>query len=339
MKSKEWSQKVREEIVSLHKQGKGYKTIANALNVPKSTVLSIVHKFRSKGTVATLPGRGRKKKISAASTRFLRRQVVKNPRLTAKDLQQDLAAAGTSVSTATVRRTLNAEGLHARTPRRTPLLTQKHKNSRLHYAQNHINKPQRFWNSVLWSDETKLELFGPMDQRYVWRKKNEAYAEKNTLPTVKHGGGSVMLWGCFASSGTGKLYRVEGKMNSIKYQEILGENVMPSVRKLKLGRHWTFQQDNDPKHTSKSTKAWFQQRSWKILEWPSQSPDLNPIENLWWDLKKAVAKRKPKNIRELEAIACEEWAKIPQERCQKLVSGYASRLEHVLKAKGGSTKY
>ncbi len=94
-----------------------------------------------------------------------------------------------------------------------------------------------------------------MDQCYVWRRKNEAYAEKNTLPTVKHGGGLVMLWGCFASSGTGNLRCVEGKMDSIKHQEILGENVMESVRKLKFGRHWTFQQDNDPKHTSKSTKA------------------------------------------------------------------------------------
>ncbi|XP_062279112.1 meprin A subunit beta-like [Scomber scombrus] len=157
-----------------------------------------------------------------------------------------------------------------------------------------------------------------MDQRYVWRRKNEAYAVKNTLPTVKHGSGSVMLWGCFASSGTGNLQRVEGKMDSIKYQEILGENVMPSVRKLKLGRHWTFQQDNDPKYTSKSTKAWFQKKSWKILEWPSQSPDLNPIENLWWDLKKVVAARKPKNISELKAFAHEEGAKIPQERCQRL---------------------
>ena len=85
------------------------------------------------------------------------------------------------------------------------------------------------------------------------------------------------------------------------------------VRKLKVGRHWTFQQDNDPKHTSKSTKAWFQKRSWKILEWPLQSPDLNPIENLCRELKKAVASRKPKNISELEAFAHEEWAKIPQD--------------------------
>ena len=126
-----------------------------------------------------------------------------------------------------------------------------------------------------------------------------------------------MLWDCFASSGTGNLHRVEGKMDSIKYQEILGENVTPSLRKLKLGCHWTFQQDNDPKHTSKSTEAWFQKKSLKILEWPSQSPDLNPIENLWWDLKKAVAARKPKIFCELKAFAHEERTKIAQDHCQK----------------------
>lgn len=71
-----------------------------------------------------------------------------------------------------------------------------------------------------------------MDQRYVWRRKNKAYEEKNTLPTVKHGGGSIMLWGCFASAGTGKLQRVQGTMNSLQYQEILDDNVMQSVTNL-----------------------------------------------------------------------------------------------------------
>ena len=68
--------------------------------------------------------------------------------------------------------------------------------SQLQYAKNNMDNPQRFWDAVLWSDETKLELFGPMDQRYVLRRENDAYKEKNTLPTVKHSGGSVMLWGC-----------------------------------------------------------------------------------------------------------------------------------------------
>uniref|UniRef100_A0A8C5PAN1 Tc1-like transposase DDE domain-containing protein n=1 Tax=Leptobrachium leishanense TaxID=445787 RepID=A0A8C5PAN1_9ANUR len=169
--------------------------------------------------------------------------------------------------------------------------------------------------------------------------KNKAYEEKNTLPTVKHGGGSIMLWGCFASAGTGKLQRVQGTMNSLQYQEILDDNVMQSVTNLRLGRRWTFQQDNDPKHTSKSTRAWLQIKGWNILEWPSQSPDLNPIENLWWDLKKAVAVCKPKNVTELEAFAHDEWAKIPVDRCKTLVSSYASRLKAVITVKGCCTKY
>jgi len=68
------------------------------------------------------------------------------------------------------------------------------------------------------------------------------------------------------------------------------------VRKLKLGLHWNLQQDSDPKHLSNSTKAWLQKKSRKILQWPSQSLDLNLIENIWWDLMKAVAARKPKKI-------------------------------------------
>uniref|UniRef100_A0A8C5Q6T5 Tc1-like transposase DDE domain-containing protein n=1 Tax=Leptobrachium leishanense TaxID=445787 RepID=A0A8C5Q6T5_9ANUR len=75
------------------------------------------------------------------------------------------------------------------------------------------------------------------------------------------------------------------------------------------------------------------------FEWPSQSPDLNPIENLWWDLKKAVAVRKPKNVTELEAFAHDEWAKIPVDRCKTLVSSYASRLKAVITVKGCCTKY
>jgi len=162
---------------------------------------------------------------------------------------------------------------------------------------------------------------------------------KRTRPASSEAcGGSVTLWGCSAASGTGDLQRVEGTMESVKHQGILGKNVMPSVMKPKLGRHRTFQQVNDPRHTSKSTKARFQKKKWKILEWPSQSPDLSPIGNLWWDLKKAVSKRTPKNMTELEAIAHEQWAQIPQERCQQLVSGSASRLQQVMTATGCSTK-
>ncbi|KAK6308766.1 hypothetical protein J4Q44_G00202290 [Coregonus suidteri] len=89
-------------------------------------------------------------------------------------------------------------------------------------------------------------------------------------------------------------------MDGAMYREILANNLLPSVRPLKMGRGWVFQHDNDPKHTARATKEWLCKKHLKVLEWPSQSPDLNPIDNLWRELKVCIAQRQPRNLKDLE---------------------------------------
>ena len=150
-----------------------------------------------------------------------------------------------------------------------------------------------------------------------------------------------MFWGCCAASGTGCLECVHDIMKSGDYQGgILECNVQPSVRKLGLHRRsWVLQQDNDPKHTSKSTQEWFNTKRWTVLKWPAMSSDLNPIAHLWGDLKTVVGRRHPSNLGELKQFAQEEWAKLPRERCRKLIHGYRKRLTAVILSKGCATKY
>ncbi|KAG2463651.1 TCB1 transposase, partial [Polypterus senegalus] len=339
MKSKELSVDLRDRIVSRHKSGEGYRRISAALKVPMSTVASIICKWKKFETTRTLPRAGRPSKLSDQGRRALVREVTKNPMVTLSELQRSSVERGEPSRRTTIFAAIHQSGLYGRVARWKPLLSKRHMAAHLEFAKRHLKDSQTMRNKILWSDETKIELFGVNARRYVWRKPGTAHHQANTIPTVKHGGGSIMLCGCFSAAGTGRLVRIKGKMTAAMYRDILDENLLQSALDLRLGRWFIFQQDNDPKHTAKISKEWLQDNSVNVLEWPSQSPDLNPIEHLWRDLKMAVHRRFPSNLMELESCCKEEWAKLAKDRCAKLAASYSKRLEAVIAAKGASTKY
>lgn len=173
----------------------------------------------------------------------------------------------------------------------------------------------------------------------MWRKPNTEFEPKNTRATVKHGGGSVMVWGCMSSAGVGNLHFIDGKMDRFVYLNILKNNVKQSAEKLGIKDNFAFYQDNDPKHTSEVCKLWLIHHCPKLLKPPPQSPDLNVIEHLWDELARKVYKATYNNINQLKTALQTEWNKISPEVCRNLVNSMPKRLQKVLESKGNATKY
>ena len=245
-KTKELSKDIRDKIVDLHKTGMGYKKICKQLSEKLTTVGAINRKWKKHKVTANLPRSGAPHKLSPRGITIMMRMVRDQPSTTQEEFVNALKAVGTTVTKRTISNTLHRQGLKSCCARNVPLLKKAHVQARLKFAKEHLDDPEEVWEKVMWSDETKIELFGINSTHRVWRKRNAEYNPKNTIPTVKHGDGNLMLWGCFSAKGTGRLHRIEGRMNRAMYREILGDNLLPSVRALKMGCEWVFQLDNDP---------------------------------------------------------------------------------------------
>jgi hypothetical protein len=290
------------------------------------------------------PKTGRPRKLTAADRRKAARLVRTGECDTAADVAKELnGTLSSAVSPQTVRRALGEEGYKAIVAKKKPRLTKKHITNRLLWAQKHAEWTVDDWKRVIWSDETKINRVGSDGKIYKYIKKGETGLEKhNARGTLKFGGGNIMIWGSMLHAGVGFMMTVDGRMNSEQYTSILGSCLPNVLAAYELEKeNVIFQQDNDPKHTSNHSRQWFETEQYAVLDWPAQSPDLNPIEHLWFHIKRELAKADTdaKSYHELKARVEAIWSKVPDSVCANLVESMPRRIAAVLAAKGGHTKY
>uniref|UniRef100_A0AAY5KC01 Transposase Tc1-like domain-containing protein n=1 Tax=Esox lucius TaxID=8010 RepID=A0AAY5KC01_ESOLU len=224
----------------------GYRTIGKQLGEKATTVGAIITKWKKFKMTVNLPRSEAPCKISPCGASMIMRKVKDQTRTTRQDLVNDLKRAGTTVSKEAISNTLCRHGLKSCSACKASLK----------FANDHLDVPKEEWEKVMWSDETKIELFGLSSTRRIWRNKKDEYNPKSIIRTMKHGGGNIILWGCFYAKGTGRLHHIEGRMDGAIYREISANNLLPTVSALKMGHGWVFQHDNDPKHTARATKEW-----------------------------------------------------------------------------------
>lgn len=338
-RGQELSKDLKDLIIKLYKESNSQRQIARIVNKSSATVQKIIEKYNFEGSTKNRPRSGRPKVFTSQEERIIVRKVKANPKKSAPKIQSEIEReVGKSCNPETIRRVLHNAGYHGRIIRKKPFISQVNRQKRVNFAKEHINQSESFWNTVIFSDETKINIHGSDGRDKVWRKANSEFEPKNMTGTVKHGGGSVLVWGCMAASGVGRLVFIDGIMDKYLYLNILKNNLKESATQLGLNDSFIFQQDNDPKHTALIVKEWLLYHT-KQLKTPPQSPDLNPIEHLCDHIGRQIRKREVKGRTELKNIIMEEWSKIPSSVTQHLVDSMRSRLQEVIKSKGYPTKY
>ena len=344
VKKKELTDFERGKIIGFYEAGDSERTISKKTGYGKTTIHNIKEKYCKTGAVSVASRSGRPKKLTERNKRHLKAIITKNRREPIEKINEIFTeSTGKKVCRRTMQETLYEMGYNSCTALRKPSVSEKNRKIRLNWARERRLWTIDNWKKVVWSDESRFTMFQNDGKIRVWRLVEEKYNINCLVPTMKHGGEGIMMWGCFSWFGLGPLVRIDGRINNERYiEEILGYHVVPFLENFEEENgEYLFQQDNAPIHTSARTRNFTEEMEINLLLWPGQSPDLNPIEHLWDELERRIRAKpnNPKNLGELEALLQQYWSEISCEVYQKLVESMNRRIEAVIKARGYPTRY
>lgn len=314
--------------------------IATAIGCSKSTISRIINRIEREPKTPVRQGRPRV--ITTRKRQRLVNRLTTDAQSRRLSLQQLARLEGLTHDLKTIRKALDLEGYRRYAATKKPFLTQAQKDARLQWALEHVEWSDRQWSRVLWTDEASIRC-GYFGQIYVTRKASEAFNDDCLIARFRKYS-ACMIWGCINAEGINELVIFDkGSIDGDIYRTA----VVPEIQKVAIRQQATsiFQQqaiimqDNASIHTAKATLSLLHNKNLILMDWPANSPDLNPIENIWSLLKHRVGLHFPQTRAEVEAAIRHEWQQISTADIAKCCQSMRQRCQAVIAAQGGHTKW
>lgn len=320
------------------------KQVARRMGVSPNAIRKLRQKFQQTGEVKDRARIGRPKVTTPGQDRLITNLTLRRRICTAREIRDQLhAAAGAGarrISEQTVRNRLHGAGLYARRLVKKAVLLLRHKQTRLEWARNHERWTRQQWANVMFTDEMRACLRHIDGRKRVWRRRDEQHSECCVQPVTAFGGGSVMVWAGISARIKTALIPINGNLTANRYvTQIIEPHLLPYAAA--MGNGFLLMDDNARPHRGRIVNEFLTNNGIQRIQWPSNSPDLNPIEHIWDQLKRAVYSRVTDDtiLGDMHRLLQQEWMAIPQRRITRLINTMRDRCRNVIQRHGGYTRY
>ncbi|XP_045471832.1 uncharacterized protein LOC123678722 [Harmonia axyridis] len=321
-------------VVGLLEGGMRQVDAAERMGVSQSVISRLWRRFRTTGNPAeNHPGRGRC--TTAIQDRFLVLTARRQPTITAPELDMEFQRAhNLTIGRDTVRNRLHEADLHSRRPIRCPPLSRGNRAARLNWCREFQNWGVNEWSTILFTDESRFGYHPDSRRIRLWRRSGNLERLRHVQEVHRYRGGTIMVWGGISIGRRTELVFPDGFLRAQQYLEnILQPIVQPYAEA--VGENFHLMHDNARPHTARIVTQWLDNEGIDVLQWPTQSPDLNPIEHVWNMLQRRITPNmgNVQNVLEFRELLTAEWTNLNQEDLNNLILSMNRRC----RAKGSAT--